>query len=197
MEYILHIPQCVARFPFIPRGRRLHIGSIRARAGCPCLAPAIDGSWRSLGTVRTLCRQWVLDTRLAYGLPLCPGSNGRPRCFSAVLSADRSRLASSSISADPHHRPHSAPVSTQLESIAHRRSPKNRLLNRAWLVSRLAAQKKKTPPRGRTGFSQHRTAGDRGGWVAVRPIRRAPLPSSSIGAMPSFCLCAFWQRRCE
>src|ERR1700730_18628324 len=67
MEYILHIPQCVARFPFIPRGRRLHIGSIRARAGCPCLAPAIDGSWRSLGTVRTLCRQWVLDTRLAYG----------------------------------------------------------------------------------------------------------------------------------
>jgi hypothetical protein len=96
MEYILHIPQCVARFPFIPRGRRLHIGSIRARAGCPCLAPAIDGSWRSLGTVRTLCRQWVLDTRLAYGLPLCPGSNGRPRCFSAVLSADRSRLASSS-----------------------------------------------------------------------------------------------------
>jgi hypothetical protein len=99
MEYILHIPQCVARFPFIPRGRRLHIGSIRARAGCPCLAPAIDGSWRSLGTVRTLCRQWVLDTRLAYGLPLCPGSNGRPRCFFAVLSADRSRLASSSISA--------------------------------------------------------------------------------------------------
>src|ERR1700736_1015628 len=96
MEYILHIPQCVARFPFIPRGRRLHIGSIRARAGCPCLAPAIDGSWRSLGTVRTLCRQWVLDTRLAYGLPLCPGSDGRPRCFSAVLSADRSRLASSS-----------------------------------------------------------------------------------------------------
>src|ERR1700730_16505821 len=92
MEYILHIPQCVARFPFIPRGRRLHIGSIRARAGCPCLAPAIDGSWRSLGTVRTLCRQWVLDTRLAYGLPLCPGSNGRPRCFFAVLSADRSRL---------------------------------------------------------------------------------------------------------
>src|SRR6202011_883754 len=51
---------------------------------------------RSLGTVRTLCRQWVLDTRLAYGLPLCPGSDGRPRCFSAVLSADRSRLASSS-----------------------------------------------------------------------------------------------------
>src|ERR1700686_3598674 len=99
MEYILHIPQCVARFHFIPRGRRLHIGSIRARAGCPCLAPAIDGSWRSLGTVRTLCRQWVLDTRLAYGLPLCPGSNGRPRCFFAVLSADRSRLASSSISA--------------------------------------------------------------------------------------------------
>src|ERR1700731_3963638 len=103
MEYILHIPQCVARFPFIPRGRRLHIGSIRARAGCPCLAPAIDGSWRSLGTVRTLCRQWVLDTRLAYGLPLCPGSNGRPRCFFAVLSADRSRLASSSISAPPVH----------------------------------------------------------------------------------------------
>jgi hypothetical protein len=91
MEYILHIPQYVARFPFIPRGRRLHIGSIRARAGCPCLAPAIDGSWRSLGTVRTLCRQWVLDTRLAHGLPLCPGSNGRPRCFFAVLSADRSR----------------------------------------------------------------------------------------------------------
>src|SRR3984893_18745160 len=54
MEYILNFPQCVARFPFIPRGRRLHIGSIRARAGCPCLAPAIDGSWRSLGTVRTL-----------------------------------------------------------------------------------------------------------------------------------------------
>jgi uncharacterized protein (TIGR02302 family) len=60
------------------------VGGGCRRAGCPCLAPAVGGSWRSLANREIHCA-------------LCPGSNGRPSCFSAVLSANRSRPRLSAI----------------------------------------------------------------------------------------------------